>query len=173
MNCPHCGKNIGGHVELGSVGYQRVSKGLCPHCGRSMPSGYKVGFQQSTLQWTSVDEYERKYAKALTYPKKVGLFSNLGVIGLFIILYSTFNKGIGWIVLSIVISIAYRGVAQGVSYLVYDYANMYVVNTTNSTRYSAAVSEGLGPGLMIFWIIVSILLFIFAIPVLISLIQGS
>ena len=48
MNCPRCGKPIGGYVTAGSTAASRVSKGLCPHCGGSMPRGYKVGFANSS-----------------------------------------------------------------------------------------------------------------------------
>lgn len=44
MNCPRCGKPIGGYVQAGSKGASRVSQGRCPHCGGSMPRGYRVGF---------------------------------------------------------------------------------------------------------------------------------
>ena len=44
MNCPRCGKPIGGYVQAGSKAASYVSQGKCPHCGCSMPSGYKVGF---------------------------------------------------------------------------------------------------------------------------------
>ena len=48
MNCPRCGKTIGGYVQAGSKAASRVSRGLCPHCGGSMPRGYKVGFANSS-----------------------------------------------------------------------------------------------------------------------------
>ena len=48
MNCPRCGKPIGGYVQAGSKAASRVSRGLCPHCGGSMPRGYKVGFANSS-----------------------------------------------------------------------------------------------------------------------------
>ena len=44
MNCPRCGKPIGGYVQAGSTGASRVAQGRCPHCGSAMPRGYKVGF---------------------------------------------------------------------------------------------------------------------------------
>lgn len=47
MNCPRCGKAIGGYVRAGTVENARVAKGCCPHCGSSMPAGYKVGYASS------------------------------------------------------------------------------------------------------------------------------
>lgn len=50
MNCPICGKPIGGYVQAGSTGASRVAQGRCPHCGCTMPSGYKVGFANDFKQ---------------------------------------------------------------------------------------------------------------------------
>lgn len=47
MNCPRCGKPIGGTVRAGTIEDARIAKGLCPHCGSAMPSGYKVGYASS------------------------------------------------------------------------------------------------------------------------------
>lgn len=47
MDCPRCGKPIGGYVTAGSIQSARVAKGCCPHCGSSMPRGYKVGYASS------------------------------------------------------------------------------------------------------------------------------
>ena len=35
MNCPRCGKPIGGYVQAGSKAASYVSQGKCPHCGCS------------------------------------------------------------------------------------------------------------------------------------------
>ena len=43
--CPHCKKEIGGYVQVGSTAYQRVSNGCCPHCGSFLPSRYRIGFK--------------------------------------------------------------------------------------------------------------------------------
>lgn len=56
MNCPRCGKPIGGYVEANSIGARRVAEGKCPHCGRSMPSGYKVSFKSSGVPRPSRSE---------------------------------------------------------------------------------------------------------------------
>ena len=45
MNCPRCGKQIGGYVQAGTKAEKYVSEGRCPHCGGYMPAGYKVGFE--------------------------------------------------------------------------------------------------------------------------------
>ena len=43
--CPHCKKEIGGYVQVGSTAYQRVSSGCCPHCGSFLASRYRIGIK--------------------------------------------------------------------------------------------------------------------------------
>jgi len=57
MNCPRCGKPIGGYVQAGSKEATRVSNGCCPHCGCSMPAGYQVGFAKSSSTYKPAKKY--------------------------------------------------------------------------------------------------------------------
>jgi hypothetical protein len=85
--CPHCGADLDGYVEMGSVGYQRVSKGCCPHCGRYV-SG--LGFEKTPPRPRSISnqEYEHNYVKSLGYASldvymaTLGGFSIMAIAGL-------------------------------------------------------------------------------------------
>jgi len=67
MNCPNCGKSIGGYVTLNSEAYNRVKQGCCPHCGCPMPAGYSVGFPKykpKHTEYLSENEFDKSEANA-------------------------------------------------------------------------------------------------------------
>lgn len=110
MNCPRCGKPIGGYVQSGSKESVRVSNGCCPHCGCSMPSGYKVGFARSTTSSQPRKKYDFEDVKrsGKNHPGKtfVCCFAAL-VCCLFMILDGYITIGIIFGLLGLIVGACY------------------------------------------------------------------
>lgn len=91
MICPNCGIEIGGHVQIGSEAYQRVSQGRCPNCGVKSPN-FKVDFVQAPQgsRRVSKDEYERNKVDYYREYDKTLRSAYWGSAGIFIFLLMVF-----------------------------------------------------------------------------------
>jgi hypothetical protein len=145
--CPHCGRDLNGFVELGSVGYQRVSKGCCPHCGNYV-SG--LGFKQSTRPRTvSNQEYDENSRKSLDYARNDVYLTTLGSLAILVV------TNLKW--WGILIALVYLAIFSFISWAYY-VDNSFILNR----RYTEADLKS--P--FLHWFVTCLNLLLWAIPVL-------
>ena len=164
MDCPRCGKNIGGYVELGSTAYQRVQSGRCPHCGGGMPSGHSVGFVKqktySSPRKVSDKEYDENVAKYGSYKTWCFIFSLLGGLSLFVLISNTVG--------GIIAGILYFALLFGFSFLWYNTMTVLSRIDYHSGQSYYTEEDLKTSAYTIFVGIVSIILTIFALIVLVQ-----
>ena len=145
MNCPRCGRPIGGYVEANSLAARRVSEGKCPHCGSSMPIGYKVGFKESNVpRRKPVDKYSSDSVESENRHNPYRIFS-LCVAGVTVIVFGAVNGLLIWGlvigILLILTALVYYGL---MSFNLIDYRNPHLSLTKPRSGIPAKVGWAIG-----------------------------
>lgn len=153
MNCPRCGKPIGGYVHAGSKEDARVAKGLCPHCGCSMPAGYKVGYK-SDFAPPPPPEYNRDIIEEIN---KSGRYKGVCVCinGALVILFGILN-GLPSLVIGIIAGII-MGLTGWFYYVLIPYSDLSFVDYRNPNKNTTKQSPR-NNGILIGSLIVGVLL---------------